>query len=386
MADSLFDSLLGMIDTHSVGRIAGSLGAPEESVSQGLKSSIAAVLGGMASKAEDPGTLRGILDIAPSALGDVNLSEIVQGASNPNSPLIAGGKRILTGLFGKSASDVTNAIGAASGLRAGTASTMLALVAPMVMSFLSRRVRTEGMTMDGLSSVLLRESGAIRNALPTPLRHLFWPEASTVGPVPPIVAQEVQKQRSTRWLPTLGIIALGLFSFWLLTHLHRPATEPVTSAPAGAANRVAVPCALPAGVKLPDGGVETQLLAFLQNSDAKPDATSSFNFDKLVFNTGSATLRPESQAQLTNIAAILTNCPSVHLVIAAYTDNVGSPESNLRLSRNRANTVVSQLVSKGVPPDHLTAEGHGQEYPVADNASEEGRAQNRRVVMLVTQK
>jgi OOP family OmpA-OmpF porin len=124
----------------------------------------------------------------------------------------------------------------------------------------------------------------------------------------------------------------------------------------------------------------------VQNPDAKPDATTWFNFDQLVFDTGSATIRPESQAQLNNVAAILTNCPSVHLQIAGYTDNVGSAEQNRRLSRNRANSVIAQLVSKGASPDCLTAEGYGEEYPVAGNASEESRAQNRRVAMRVTQK
>ena len=99
-----------------------------------------------------------------------------------------------------------------------------------------------------------------------------------------------------------------------------------------------------------------------------------------------ATLRPESQGQINNIAALLTSCPSVQVTIAGYTDNVGAAEPNLRLSQNRAESVVAQLVSKGVSPDRLTAEGYGEEYPIADNSSEEGRLQNRHVAMRVTQK
>jgi outer membrane protein OmpA-like peptidoglycan-associated protein len=90
--------------------------------------------------------------------------------------------------------------------------------------------------------------------------------------------------------------------------------------------------------------------------------------------------------QLNNIATVLTNCASVHLDIAGYTDNVGSAESNLRLSQNRAKTVVAQLVGKGVSPDRLTTEGYGEEDAVADNSTEQGRAQNRRVAMRVSRK
>jgi len=109
-----------------------------------------------------------------------------------------------------------------------------------------------------------------------------------------------------------------------------------------------------------------------------------FSIDQMAFDSGTAKLRPESQAQLNNIAAILTNCPSVHLDIAGYTDRVGDAESNL-LSRRRANAVVAQLVSKGVSPDRLTAAGYGEEGALACNTSEEGRAKNRRFAIRVTQ-
>jgi OmpA-OmpF porin, OOP family len=383
MADSLLTSLLGILDQRSIGGIAGSLGESEHSVSQGLKSSIAAVLGGMASKSGDPNALRNILDLAPTTSGD--LSQIGRAVSDPNSPLISGGKRLLSSLFGSSENTVTSALSAASGLRPGVISTLMAVAAPMVMNFLGKRVRDEGMTMGGLSSLLQRESGTIRGVLPTSLSDLFWPQVSMAGAASPVVAQEVQKERSFNWLPVLAVGALGL-GLWLLGHARRPSIQPVRT---GVANRLApanLVCTLPASVNIPEGGSEAGFLAFVQNPDAKPLKTTWFGFDQLVFETGSATLKPESQAQLNNIAAILTSCPNVHLEIAGYTDNVGSAEPNLRLSRNRANSVVAQLVGKGVSPDRLTARGYGEEYPVADNAAEEGRAQNRRVAVRVTQK
>jgi outer membrane protein OmpA-like peptidoglycan-associated protein len=262
----------------------------------------------------------------------------------------------------------------------------MAMAVPMVMSFIGRRVREEGMTMGGLGSLLQRESATFRSALPASLCDQFWPRASTASTV---VAQSVERERSsTNWLPFLALAALIPALFWIFNHGRRLAT-PIAPVPTGTANRIATPapnlvCTVPTNVNIV--GDEARLLAFVQNPDNKPVSNSWFTFDRLAFDTGSATLRPESQAQLNNIAAVLTNCPSVHLKIAGYTDNVGAAEPNLRLSRNRANSVMAQLVSNGVSPDHLTAEGYGQESPVADNASEEGRARNRRVAMLVTQK
>src|SRR6516162_2176491 len=122
MADSLFTSLLGMLDPRTVEGMAGSRGASGQSVSQGLKSSIAPVLGGLASKSQDPHALRTLLHSAP---GDTTLPDISHAASDPNSPLIAGGRRLLSSLFGNSSAAVADAIGSASGLGTGMASRLL---------------------------------------------------------------------------------------------------------------------------------------------------------------------------------------------------------------------------------------------------------------------
>jgi len=228
--------------------------------------------------------------------------------------------------------------------------------------------------------------------LPTGLSDIFWPGTTTVGTASPVVAQAVQKETSSNWLlPALAAAALALAFVWLFSHAHRPTIERVASVPMGEANRMATPapnvtCTLPATVTMPEGGAESRLLAFVQNPATKPGATTWFNTDQLSFDTGSATIRPRSEAEIDNIATILNSCPNVRMTIAGYTDSVGNQAANLRLSRDRANSVVSQLVGKGVPRDRLAAEGYGEESPVADNDTAEGRAQNRRVAILVTQK
>jgi K(+)-stimulated pyrophosphate-energized sodium pump len=104
----------------------------------------------------------------------------------------------------------------------------------------------------------------------------------------------------------------------------------------------------------------------------------------LVFDTDSATLRPESQEQLQNIAAIRKAYPNVRVKIGGYTDSTGDPDANLRLSQARANTVTAELARLGVSSDRMQAEGYGAQHPVADNSTEEGRARNRRISIQVT--
>jgi K(+)-stimulated pyrophosphate-energized sodium pump len=74
------------------------------------------------------------------------------------------------------------------------------------------------------------------------------------------------------------------------------------------------------------------------------------------------------------------------MTVVGYTDNVGSSEQNRQLSQARANAVVVELVRKGTSAERLTAEGYGERDPVAGNSTEEGRAQNRRVSIGVSQK
>lgn len=97
-----------------------------------------------------------------------------------------------------------------------------------------------------------------------------------------------------------------------------------------------------------------------------------FDFDK-------ATLKPESDAALAKVADLLARRPSLKAEIQGHTDAVGSDAYNLKLSDARASAVRQWLGQHGVEPGRLTSKGYGRSQPVADNATEEGRAKNRRV-------
>ena len=144
---------------------------------------------------------------------------------------------------------------------------------------------------------------------------------------------------------------------------------------------------LTSGIELniPELGVENKLLTFVK-SDKAVDKTTWFDFDRLLFQTGSATLEPQSQEQLKNIAEILKAYPAVNVKLGGYTDNTGNADANLKLSADRAKSVQAELVKLGIADSRLDAEGYGQENPVASNDTEEGRAKNRRISIRVTKK
>jgi OmpA-OmpF porin, OOP family len=100
------------------------------------------------------------------------------------------------------------------------------------------------------------------------------------------------------------------------------------------------------------------------------------------FDTGKATIKPDSARTLDDAAAALKVAAALRVEVAGHTDNVGAPDANLRLSQERAQAVMAALVGRGIKADRLTAKGYGQTAPVADNRTEEGRARNRRVELV----
>ena len=100
------------------------------------------------------------------------------------------------------------------------------------------------------------------------------------------------------------------------------------------------------------------------------------------FDTGKATIKPESQPIVDQIVALLKENTSLKLSIEGHTDNVGDAKSNKTLSENRAKAVMSAIVGAGVSAARLSVAGFGAERPVADNRTEEGKAKNRRVELV----
>lgn len=102
----------------------------------------------------------------------------------------------------------------------------------------------------------------------------------------------------------------------------------------------------------------------------------------ILFDTGKATIKSESQAIVDEIYSLLNTNANLKVSIEGHTDNVGDAASNKKLSEARAKTIMDVLIAKGIKKESLSSVGWGQEKPVADNRTEEGRAKNRRVEIV----
>ena len=99
----------------------------------------------------------------------------------------------------------------------------------------------------------------------------------------------------------------------------------------------------------------------------------------ITFDVGKATIKPESMGEINRIVTLMTENPDLKFSVEGHTDSTGNATSNQTLSEQRSQAIVAKLVELGIAQDRLTAVGKGQNSPIADNNTDEGRAKNRRV-------
>lgn len=108
------------------------------------------------------------------------------------------------------------------------------------------------------------------------------------------------------------------------------------------------------------------------------------NLPDVTFAVDSTAISPSMRNTLDGVAQSMVNYPNSLIDVMGHTDSTGSEQYNLDLSRRRADSVTNYLVSRGVARARVESIGYGEQYPVADNTSESGRAQNRRVEIRIT--
>jgi outer membrane protein OmpA-like peptidoglycan-associated protein len=108
------------------------------------------------------------------------------------------------------------------------------------------------------------------------------------------------------------------------------------------------------------------------------------NLSDVLFDTGSANLKPGAREKLARVAGILASHPDLHIEIEGHTDSVGGEDYNQRLSEKRAESVRAYLVEQKVSPSVVGTAGFGESQPVATNGTAAGRQQNRRVEIVVS--
>lgn len=410
-ASLLLNQVSNEFGGDALNRIASTIGESPGKIKTALSDMLPALLGGLASKAQTREGAHELLDVIHRDHLDTaqyeHVADAIQAPNALGNLMNTGGPLLDTVLPGKSGA-VSNWVASHAGIAPAASKSLMSMVLPLVLGLIGRRVGGGGesglMTLLGKPQTFLQDApGGLSGVL-----GLGGAAASAAGAVRSAASGAEEQGRRyaaavsqpsfwRTWLLPL-LIALALIAALLGYFSNRQAKAPSTTTPAVTAPPTA-PAAgsdlgilkereLPNGVKLslPTNGVEYQLLGFIEDANRPVSQTTWFSFDRVEFDTGASTLKDSSQEQLHNIAEIMKAYPQVSLKLGGYTDNTGNPQQNQQLSQERANSAMKQIVAFGVDPSRLTAEGYGDQHPVADNASAEGRQRNRRIDINVTAK
>ena len=383
--------------------LSGFLGENRAGVTAAVGGALSALLLGLRRKSAEPGGSEQLMEALKDGGHDGgilnDLGSLLAGGP-ATTGLASSGKAILDSLFGGKATGVADMVASAGGIAKTAGFSLLAILAPIVMGALGKTLQTQSaMNPASLAFLLNGQRDFIKSNLPDGL--LPWLGVNQVEDfkLPATPSAEAPGNRALAWASVIAA-CLGVVFMWRSCGTHEPA-HPAATAVQETAVKAAEPARvewtalgkftawkLPNGLELniPEFGVERKLIAFIEDAAKPVDDQTWFSFDRLTFDFGKATLRPESAEQLKNIAEILKAYPKLTVKIGGYTDNKGSADFNMKLSQDRADNVMAALAQLGIDAGRLKAEGYGEQYPVAGNDTEEGRAQNRRIDIRVTGK
>jgi outer membrane protein OmpA-like peptidoglycan-associated protein len=423
MAASFFEQVKALVTPEAVDRISSNLGETPQGTERALTGgAIPAVLGGFVQQfgsGAGPARLMGLIKQHDP---DGRLLDTVSSASPAQAGAVVQntGQNVVGALFGQRGDNVAGVVAEHAGIKKTSAMSLLPIAATMIMGFLGQKVLRGGLDAAGLGTLLNGARGELGRIAPPGLTKAMGVSsfaepsgtyaASAAAPTHDTIYHDTVRREAEvggirRWLPWLigALVVLGVLS-WLLS-LRRPhpiqvtTVHPTVQVPTlprvtpPTVPRVAVPTpnipAPSAPVQLPNGAqlnLAPNSLAYgLANylGDNNAPAPRRFTFENLRFPTAEAGLAPTSQAMLNDVAAILRAYPNVNIRVEGFTDNTGSPGINTRLSQQRAESVKSALVSRGIDQNRVQAQGFGPTHPVASNATPQGRAQNRRTDLVV---
>ena len=402
METNLVDILKGYVTPDVISKASTMLNESESGVYKGVSAVIPTLLSGLVHKSNDSSIMKSVMNLINDTSvhsGDVlsNLPSLLTGYGNTDA--LNSGSKLMALLLKNKQSDTTEVIARTSSIKESSAASLLGMVAPLILSYFAK----SGMTLSSLKSLLSSQKENILSAAPSGL-NLGVGSTSDNDIRAKIHDVRKAETSSAKWLIPLLLVGAGLFAlFFFSKGCNRKEATPVV--PKETVDTVTTKMdavvdktqnalgnffkfKLPNGIELnaPEFGIENKLNTWLTDKTKVVDKTTWFNFDRLLFDTGKATLRPESQEQLKNMVEILKAYPAVELKIGGYTDNVGDPTFNLKLSGDRAKSVMDEMIKMGIAKNRLESEGYGEQFPVASNDTEEGKAQNRRIAVRVTKK
>lgn len=428
MSFNLLTAAKSLITNELVSKASSFLGESEGGVSKALSGILPSLVAGIADKANNNGGANTVSNLALQAHSTGFLDNLGGFFSNDNGgSLLNKGVGILSSLFGENkAQSLTSLISNFAGIKSTSATSLLSMATPMVLGILGKQVAANHLNGSGIASFMADQKKSLSTALPSGLNlsSVFGDASEKITTAAPRIqysANETSQKSGglLKWLLPLLLLVLAALAAWYLMgkgcNDSATATNGSDSSKSTIGEIVANVKNIPGKldsltqdwiydpgknvtIDLPNNAgklsvgetsTENRLYQFLINSNEKIDTVKGnwFEFTNVHFKTGGSQLDSTSMVQLKNMAAIAKAFPTAEFKLGGYTDNTGDSTANVALSQKRAEAVVDQLKKLGTTVTSITgAKGYGPQWPLADNATPEGRAQNRRVAINVKAK
>jgi OOP family OmpA-OmpF porin len=395
---NLVQTVINAVTPDLITKLAGLFGESPGSVGKGVSAAAPALLAAALQQSSTTTGASSLLDMIGQVAGGGDVLDRLPGLLSDDTArtgLLSQGRGLADGLLGSNSAGVANSLASFAGLKGGSASSIIALAAPLVMGAIAKALGPTR-TASGVQALLSEQRSSILGALPPGLGALFGvggtAQAARGAATTAAASSGGGLMKILPWLIAAAVILALIFG--LRSCGKEKPVEPVPATPAPVAQAPAAPVTpapAPETLSLPDGATISVAPGTIGYSvakflDSREPAPKTFIFDNLNFDTASNALTPESNATVDTLVVILKAYPNVRARVIGYTDNQGDPAANKTLSDNRAATVSKKIIDSGIAADRLETAGMGDANPVADNATDEGRARNRRTELVIIRK
>jgi OmpA-OmpF porin, OOP family len=421
MSINLLDMAKGVLTPDMISKAAGLLGESPEGTTKALGGVLPLVLGGMADHSSKPAgaeALLGVLTSGKAGSGTLdNLGSLLGGGAQ-SSDMMSMGSGLVGSMFGEKAGGLANLVSSFSGIKSGSASGLMGMIAPILMGLIGKQLTGAGgggLNLGSLTSLLGGQKDAVAAAMPdgikaglgnipglgfltgasTATKAAVGAGAAAVGAGAAALGGAATMATNTVRNTTDETVAaaggIGKIIPWLLGaaviaglawyFFGRPKPEvvvPPVDATAPVEDVVDTAAAAVGGFVLPS-----------IDPTATAESCNGLFRDALVgktinFDTGKATIAADSTVVLDELAGVAGRCAAFKINVGGHTDAVGSAASNKALSQERAGAVSAYLSGKGVAATQLSATGFGEEKLIDKGDTEESRAKNRRIEFTVS--
>lgn len=387
----LTDSLATAVSPAQMEALARMLGDTPEATARAMAAAVPAVMGALANRATHGG-MDEVMALAGPILADgdpLDQFGAALGDSSVRGRLMAEGHALLDGLIGPGSGALAAALAQQTGTRAHSVAEVLKLAGPVGLGVAARQLGGT-VSADALAALLDSERPTLLAGLSPRVAPLVAASAAEPVPLHGTAAEGAagSAQSAGRWLPWLAAAVVAIVvvaSFRAFdekggARVPRAATTPIITEGPVRLSEVRLPDG--SVLMLPLGSAAFELARVL--ADQPEGVPRAFRLASLGWDPAKGVMDPTGEESVRAVASVLKAWPAVKVRVEAHGDGAGDPAASLAETTARAKAVADLLVADGVMPQNVASAGLGGAQPIATAETDEGRAQNRRTLIIIT--